>query len=361
MKFDTASRKDISAVLSRRLRVFGFISALLIVILHSTPRPDIGTLQWWIVGVLGRDGLCRIAVPYFFFTSGFFLAGHVCEDGWWHSEVGKRVKTLVVPYFVWIGIGLIVRSAIWYWIQKTGKLCGFPAPVYGPVHVWVMDVLGLDPFANKVGILWFMRDLFALTLISPFLIFMLKRFSWLFVVIIFALYGGMAILQTGMSKRWYNFFEYFMSLRGLFYFTIGLTTRYAGVLTSDKGVRIVCLGAGMCVIKLILLRYSFFRVAAVVDVAMVPILMAGVGCYVIRGLKLPPWIMSNTFPIYLLHQNLLLLSTAAISAIGLKGCANFSILIWLIRILFAVLMSIIIACCIRHFFPRASNLLFGGR
>lgn len=361
MKVDVTSRMAVSPELSRRLRVFGFVSALLIVLIHSTPNPSLGTWQWWIAELLGRDGLCRIAVPYFFLTSGFFLAGHVCEEGWWRREIQKRTRTLVVPYFLWIGIALVVHCGLWYGIQKAGKVCGFPTPFYGPMDIWFVDIFGINPFANKIGILWFVRDLFALVVISPVLLSMLRRFSWFFVAALFIVYGVIAVLQIGMDKGWYNLFEYYMSLRGLCYFTIGLGLRYMDALAWDKSMRIICcVCVVMLVAKLVLLRYSFSRVAAAIDVVMVPALMAG-AFHVIRGIKLPNWITSNAFAMYLIHQNLLLLSIVAISLLGMRRNMDISVAIWAIRFVFTVSMSIAIACCIRKFLPRIASLLFGGR
>lgn len=350
----------ITPELSRRLGVFGFFCALLIVLIHSTPNPAVGTWQWWLAELLGRDGLCRIAVPYFFLAAGFFLAGHVCEAGWWRREIQKRTRTLVVPYFLWIGIGLVVHFGLWYGIQKAGKVCGFPNPFYGPMNIWFADTVGINPFSNKIGILWFVRDLFALVVISPVLLSMLKRFSWFFVATLFIVYVVVAVWQIEIDKGWRNFFEYFMSLRGLCYFTLGLGLRYVDVLESDKSAKIVCLGGGMLVAKLVVLRYSSPKVAAAIDVAMVPALMAG-AFHMIRGIKLPNVITSNAFAVYLIHQNLLLLSIVVISLMGLRRNMDISVAIWAMRFVFAVSMSIAIAYCLRKFFPRVASLLFGGR
>ena len=220
-----SSRTVITPEVSCRMRVFGLICASLIVLIHSTPNPVLGSWQWCAASLLGRDGLCRIAVPYFFLSAGYFLAGHIGEKGWWRREVNKRVMSLVVPYFLWIGIGLLIHFVLWFGIQKTGKVCGFPNPFYEPIDLWFINTLGINPFSNKIGILWFMRDLFALVVISPFLLLMLKHFKWLFIGIVFAMYGAVAIVQINMDKGWYNLFEYFLSLRGLCYFTMGLLLR----------------------------------------------------------------------------------------------------------------------------------------
>ena len=363
LNFDVTSLMVVSPKLSQRLRVFGFVNALLIVLIHSTPNPAVDTWSWWVAELLGRDGLCRIAVPYFFLAGGFFLAGHVCEEGWWRREVNKRVRSLVVPYFLWVGIGLVIHFGLYLGILKVGKESGFPNPFYHPLSLWFVDNLGINPFTNKIGILWFVRDLFAFVVISPFLVFMLKRFSRLFVGLIFALYGAITILQVGMDKGWYNFFEYFISVRGLCYFTVGLWMRYVGgryAMKMRKSFAYLFMGGGGLIIKIVLFRYSFARIAVAIDVIMVPILMVGL-FHVLRNVKLPICIVENVFAVYLTHQTFLLFSIVAVTALGLRNSLDMSIVIWLARFTFAVFMTMAIACCLRRYLPRVASFIFGGR
>ena len=94
-----------------------------------------------------------MAVPFFFFISGFFLSGHVHEDGWVRRELRKRMKTLVVPYFIWVVIAVLFSFAFWFTVQKSGRECGVPSPFYGPVWLWVTNILGINPFRNSIGAL----------------------------------------------------------------------------------------------------------------------------------------------------------------------------------------------------------------
>ena len=103
----------ITPELSRRMATMSSICACLIVVIHATPKPDILTWQWWIVSLLCKEGLCRIAVPWFFLASGFFLAGHFGEECWYRQEIKKRVMSLVVPFFAWTLIGKIILLLCW--------------------------------------------------------------------------------------------------------------------------------------------------------------------------------------------------------------------------------------------------------
>ena len=63
----------------------------------------LATLVRWIrgTGAMGAHGLGKIAVPFFFLASGYFLAGHLDEDGWYGRKVKKRVFSLVIPLLLW--------------------------------------------------------------------------------------------------------------------------------------------------------------------------------------------------------------------------------------------------------------------
>ena len=69
-----------------------------------------------IYSIIGRVGyyFSQVAVPFFFFTSGYFFFYKIRE---WNSrcyktKVKKRLKTLFVPYLLWniLAIGLIILN-----------------------------------------------------------------------------------------------------------------------------------------------------------------------------------------------------------------------------------------------------------
>ena len=90
--------RHIDGELSSRFSKMGFLSALLIVYLHSgcaADREVVGATLHHIISVF-----CRVAIPWFFYAAGFFLASHIGEDGWYKREVVKRVRTLLIPFWI---------------------------------------------------------------------------------------------------------------------------------------------------------------------------------------------------------------------------------------------------------------------
>lgn len=351
----------ISSELSRRFGVFGFMCAVLIVLIHAMPHPPIDTWQWWVSNFVGTEGLCRVAVPFFFFISGFFLSGHVYEDGWARRELRKRVKTLVVPYFIWIVIGVLFSIAFWFAVQKSGRECGVPNPFYGPISLWVGNVIGINPFRNSIGVLWYVRDLLVLVAVSPALVFVLGRLGWWLLALLFAVYGGISVLLVGADKSWFNFFEYFFSVRGLCYFTAGMFFRYVSLkFVSNHVMLLTGVGLALCFMKVILMRFKLLELAAIFDVIMVPIL--GIGLFgIFRSVSLPKLLVGNTFPVYLMHVIFVKVSVAVIVALGIRDIMDGSIFVWFARVLFAVGLSIGSAAVLKKYLPHMSELLFGGR
>ena len=113
---------EITRETSRRLAVMGFLCACMIVLIHCTTRPslDPNQWQWWVVNLFGADGFCRIAVPYFFVASGFFLVGKIHEGGWYFTAVKKRIRTLLIPFVVWAFIGIAFDWGMYHGIRLTG-------------------------------------------------------------------------------------------------------------------------------------------------------------------------------------------------------------------------------------------------
>jgi len=84
---------------TEKVGVLSFAFALAVVVIHCSWTAD-STFGRLLI-LLFRDTLARMAVPFFFVCSGYFLARHFDEEGWWRREVGKRIFSLGAPYVFW--------------------------------------------------------------------------------------------------------------------------------------------------------------------------------------------------------------------------------------------------------------------
>ena len=205
---------------SRRMSVMSCICACMIVAIHCTPNPSFGDWEWWIANLVGAGGLCRIAVPWFFVASGFFLAGRFGEERWYSKAVRKRVRTLLVPFVIWAMIGLAFNWCMWYGIQKTGYTCSVQNPMGDGLMMGLIRALGFDVNRANIGPIWYLRMLFLLVIVSPMIIWGIKRYGLLLPSVFFIAYG---VYDT--TIHFTDFWEYVLSLRGFAYFTIGIAIR----------------------------------------------------------------------------------------------------------------------------------------
>ena len=87
---------------SAKFANMGFVCTCLVVLDHVMLDGTKGA-AWLVCELFGHVGVVRIAVPFFFFASGYWLSGHFMGGDYkiafvWRRELMKRVKTLLVPY-----------------------------------------------------------------------------------------------------------------------------------------------------------------------------------------------------------------------------------------------------------------------
>jgi len=356
--FDFSTLQKITKQMSDKIASLRFICAVMVVVIYATPAPPIDTWQWWFVEMFCANGLCRVAIPYFFFISGFLIAGHLRECAWYRREVSKRVRTLLVPYVSWIIIGIAVKTAVWCALQLLQYQSGFRCPIYGPWWLCCLDTFGLNPFVNP-GVLWFVRDLFVLVLLSCVLWWVLRH-AWICAVVALAsLVFVTSCYMPTLDVRWRNFFEYFLSARALFWFSIGILGRFAHF---DKQVNSIALGAVSIVfwfVRALLVKFGLVQIAALCDVS--GTFMTFAFLVSLPPIRFPFALTQNAFPIYLMHIHFLVLSIVLISAFGLRPYMRGSVALMFARVLFATMMSLSMAWFIRRRMPKVSSILFGGR
>lgn len=149
------------------------------------------------------NGLVRFGVPLFFLFSGY-LFFHNFQFTWkgYLKKLGKRVRTLVVPYLIWTAlaggllyvvykaVGLERYSIVW---EKVGVL--LEQGILG----WLLSSPAFQ--------LWYIADLFKMVIISPLIYWLVKKCK-LFPVIIFGI-------------LWLLEISFLINGEGLFFFTMG--------------------------------------------------------------------------------------------------------------------------------------------
>ena len=189
--------------LSNKIANMSLLCSLMVICIHVLKRTQAPGSFAWRCRQLSGEGLCRIAVPFFFAAAGYFLAMHFCEKGWYKREVLKRIRTLAVPFVVWCSICFMLCSCIMVLANLSNG------------QIWHEGLFSLNRIVRSLGVnpvavpelrqLWFVRVLFVLVLVSPILRFVERKLDKIF-------WGGVFVQFCGQFGLWGNSFSQDMCL-----------------------------------------------------------------------------------------------------------------------------------------------------
>ena len=310
--------------------------------MHTPFVNDFGSVAWWFEHIT-HLGICLIAVPFFFVVSGFFIAGHLDENGWWQREVGKRVGSLVIPYFVW-NVGWCV-----FLLAVTKVTCGVWC--MGPKAIF--NAVGLNPVALPcVGQLWYVRSLFVLVLISPLICKFLTPRRLLLLLAIYALICPWG----GVMCRLRAFFRIMLSVEGLFYFAVGMYLRRNKIDLNERSYWLSgIVSASLLVAYLVLIRFDFIIVGQYCRWAALPFLLIFFW-RIVPSVALPRFLVGVAFPIYLVHR-VVLYFLAKLGICTMRG----SVFSWIGMIILVFALSALLSKLIMCSPKLVRTGLLGGR
>ena len=218
--------------------------------------------------------------------------------------------------------------------------------------------LGLDFTRHPLLVpFWYIRCLMIITIVSPVLVWMLRRWRWYVPLMILPVYLYCCGIREPHVMPWFLFYSPF-SLAGWLYFSIGVLVRVEGRFILS------------CRPHLGLLLPMALAVVAAGRIACYWRLPAVAGCLWLLGIPLlllcvwrliparpfPDWFVTAAFPVYAMHY---------FFAKGLETLvfpiAHPAWWAYVLRALAMVTMSFTAATLMRRLLPRESRILFGGR
>ena len=327
--------------LSAKFANMAFVCACLVASIHVCG-------EWRVVA----NGIAQIAVPFFFLASGFFLAGHTDEKGWWRRETLKRVRTLLVPLAFWCVFGTLWGAL---WTAIANHLAGRP----------LGDSISFcnGEWVPGVGILWFMRTLFGYVVISPIIVWTLRRFGWLLPMGLYVIYWTVySFVLPSCSESAYEFLYYVVSLEGLAYFTTGICFRLKEVPSSLRWMSADYCKVPLAFVAIVLLAshllYANISGEVVVDLKHYHYLFT---MWVLFSMmperRWPKWLVGSAFAIYLLHCQVNVIGQIVVKRLSIDGTLVGFISRWVI----VVMGAIVVANLLKRFCPRFAAGVFGGR
>ncbi len=174
-------------------------------------------LSEWIQLFISQ-GIARCAVPLFFLFAAFLQAK---KNDKYSVLLKKRAKSLLIPYFIWLGLYFLYPHFAKYLISIIKPaLLKHPNDIFTHWTAldWLHKFFGYETGTRKDGDLslpqlavqfWFVRDLLILTVLSPFIKAFIKRFPLFFFALISVLY----LLPVQI---------YFVRMQALFFYACGL-------------------------------------------------------------------------------------------------------------------------------------------
>lgn len=169
--------------LSRTVSFLRLPLIVLVVMIHMNPGvPDIKDLvnfpaANFIYDSLFKRGIASVAVPAFFFISGFFyFYGKTWGVPAWVKNTRSRVRSLVVPFFLWSALTV----AYFILVYKLG-LTRSTVVAERSIADWAKSIFGLTYDEDSMTAFpllvpfWFVRDLFVVALLSPLWHLLLKN------------------------------------------------------------------------------------------------------------------------------------------------------------------------------------------
>lgn len=310
---------------------------VLIVLIHSFCANNHPITSNLIVQEYFSQVIARVAVPIYFFISGFLFFHNVQTIVQWKKKILRRLKTLVIPYLIWnlgYGICLILISEI-----DIDTL-------YSIIHH-----IFITPAINP---LWFIRDLIILQILSFIYLFLPMKnnhfaISWyiFFLFIIYLLFIRLPFLH--------------INTEGILYFTLGASKMIVGNKYLEKiGNRNYLLYFFIMISVINLLNHTYLTQYTFVIHRVANYLMSVVAIFLFlstkTGYNIPNLLKAQqgelTFYIFALHFPIIQLIRK------IFDCHSF--FDYLFLFLSSLIISILIGKILARFYT-VSNFLTGNR
>lgn len=330
--------------LSSKLSLMSFVCAVMICFTHAAGPDDAGAVSWFLWNLVRTN----IYVPFFFVASGYLLARHIDEPDWYWREVKKRIRTVFMPFLFWAAVGLCYCQGMAIWADF------YHGRAFGTTAFFTTDKIfsafGLYPGEMPLLYpLWYLRSILLLTCLSAVLSWCLKRSC---LVTLFLLACALIVVNILPLGQKHAFIFGWMSVRGLFWFAVGISLFRRPVRITLK------LAMGLLVVGLVLhiIRFSLplpDGIKIPLELLQTPFILAGFWGVLPQG----GGFLLRTLPmrIYVTH-----LFGLAFFATTLGNVFPKTLMFTCAQVVFALIVSGIISFAL-HLVPRLESIAFGGR
>ena len=273
--------------------------------------------------------------------------------GGYKKALTKRFLTLLLPFVFW-NLAFYAFNLVLFNIANLlhGRSLGAWMPSLKDLGLWYTGCPMLTP-------LWYVRALFILCLLSPVLLWLLRKLGMTFLIALFIFYGifcPFVPLPDWAIFKYYTIFRVgILPVLGFFYFAVGMAI-HEGIVSSEK-LRLnhtMSLLIGIIIMSIHAYSvYKGFECSHYFGFAAIPFTLHGVWGLV-SDRKLPSWFVMSSFGIYLSHKFVLALLKLAINV----SDNTFSYL-GLAALAFG--LSLLFVVMLKKALPRVATVILGGR
>ena len=341
----------ISRKYSDGIKALGFLCALMVVAIHCwsptkyfAGEPD---LVGWraAVAFFGTCTFVRIAVPFFFVITGFFLA---CSDKGWIELMRRRFVTLYIPFVIWNALNVVLNFAAGRFEDVT-------------LFVALEKIFGWNPMI-KLGCMqfWYLQSIFVVVLLWPIVKMLMSRW-WTAAVVLAVLFSG-----------WIHVYRYWLGMAMCPGHFLWICVGVLAGLKLDDFKRLGDCGSIRWIKFLFLFVFAASIIAKVYFGVVRNIAFYDLSDYILiaSGLitvfanlnvfgrvadRLKP-VLGLSFFIFAFHTIGITIALRLGGRVGLDGLS-----LYFFKIVFAIGLSIAVGAATRRLLPRIFGLLTGGR
>ena len=370
----------LSAFSSQKFKFWSFISMFLLVFVHSY-NLHINYLQPWTIPgermtvnsfmqYLFANGLLRFRIPMLFIISGYLYALHDSKP--YNERTQKRLRTLLLPYLIWSGFGLILTYVLELFpytkhiIEQTQFMQIDDHRTLLHQYKWY-EWLGRWILVPVPFQLWFIRVLLMYNIAYPWLrnwvtskkgiriFFPIAIFLWL------ATFGtpffegeGLLFFSLGiwMQKTEFNIQSPNKWLKPLPWFLVFILAASSKTWLAFNGQPF--LGNAVYPVLVVLHKLVVFS----------GLVAAWFGCDALvkrfMGYDWFVWLSGFSFIIYALHTPILFYVNQSLLAL-LEHIANYRILLFITLPIAIIIFCISTGALLRKIVPKFYSILTGGR
>lgn len=315
--------------------------------------------------------LAQVAVPMFFFVSGylFFNRLHDWKWGVYVDKLKKRCKTLLLPFVLWNTIAvlaiflafarhegfqvakdLVLNNDLWSWYWCSHQWVG-PPSWFGVTQIMTSPCL--QP-------LWFLRDLMVVMVLSPLLWCLFRYLKvWGLLLLMFCYITQAIPMVPGISAVSLFFFGAgaYMNMNQVnlpqwacrYRYLLGLIAVVLWVVTT---MSVGYDANGNPINSVITPFFVIFGSMAVLGLA---------AAAVKKGHRIPALLSNSAFFIYVSHALLLEFSYGVFKSLLGNGNVLMLILRYLLAALLPIAICVLCYWLLRKFAPKLCGLLTGQR